>query len=192
VVVIDIILSAANAGAPDDQVQNSKAMSETIQITPRDSALETDARALRSAVTELIRVYAFRDRDRICCHDVSVSQSNALDTLVERGPVTLNDLAAELILDKSTASRIVDGLEKKGYAARRDNPESRRSILIEATRDGAALQRRIARELLREEMRLLDDFDPEVRRAAAALIGRLARAASARVDTSGGACCVIP
>jgi len=167
-------------------------MNAPIQIAPRDTALEADARALRSAVTDLIRVYSFRDRDRICCHDVSVSQSNALDALVERGPLTLNDLAAELILDKSTASRLVDGLERKGYAARREHPESRRSILIEATRDGIALQRRIARELLSEEMRLLDDFDPEVRRAAATLIGRLARAAGARVDTSGGACCVIP
>jgi MarR family transcriptional regulator, 2-MHQ and catechol-resistance regulon repressor len=162
-----------------------------VQIRPTDAELETDARALRSALSDLIRVRGFRDRDRICCYDVSVTQSNALDVLAARGALTLNDLAAELFLDKSTASRIVDGLERKGYAARRDNPESRRSILIEATPEGAALQRRIECDLLDEQMRLLEDFEPEVRRAAARLIGRLARAEAERVDTSGGSCCSV-
>jgi MarR family transcriptional regulator, 2-MHQ and catechol-resistance regulon repressor len=161
------------------------------QIESRDPSLEQDARALRAALSDLIRVYSFRDRDRICCYDVSVTQSNALDTLVERGPLTLNELAAELFLDKSTTSRIVDGLERKGYAARRENPESRRSILVEVTPDGAALHRQIARELLQEEMRLLEEFDPEVRRTAARMVARLARAAAARVDTSGGTCCSV-
>jgi MarR family transcriptional regulator, 2-MHQ and catechol-resistance regulon repressor len=154
-----------------------------VQIRGANPVLETEARHLRGALSELIRVYGFRDRDRICCYDVSVTQSNALDILVARGPLTLNDLAAELYLEKSTASRIVDGLEKKEYAARRENPESKRSILVEATSEGAALQRQIERDLLNEEMRLLEDFEPEVRQAAARMIERLARAAAARVDT---------
>ena len=60
-----------------------------------------------------MRVYQFRDRDRICCFDVSVSQCYALEGLVRRGGLTLNELAAHLYLDKSTASRVVDALERK-------------------------------------------------------------------------------
>lgn len=161
------------------------------QLRAKDPTLESDARELRGALSELIRVYGFRDRDRICCYDVTVTQSNALDALAERGALTLNDLAAELYLDKSTTSRVVSRLEDKGYVARRENPESRRSILIGLTPEGEGLRRQIERDLLTEEMRLLEDFDPEVRRAAARLVARLARAAAARVDTSGGTCCSV-
>lgn len=156
-----------------------------------DPSLEADARELRAALSELVRVYRFRDRERICCYDISVRQCDALNALVDKGPISLNQLAAELFLDKSTTSRVVDGLEKRGYAVRRENPESRRSILIDATPEGAALQERIARDLLAQEMRLLEDFEPEVRRAAARLIARLARTAASQVDTSGGTCCAV-
>jgi MarR family transcriptional regulator, 2-MHQ and catechol-resistance regulon repressor len=162
-----------------------------LQVHRPDPALESAARELRGALSELMRVYSFRDRDRICCYDISVTQSNALDALVARGPLTLNDLAASLYLEKSTTSRIADGLENKGYATRQVNPESKRSILIEVTAEGARLQQRIERDLLEEEMRLLEDFDPEVRQAAARLVARVARAAASRVNTTGGTCCAV-
>lgn len=162
-----------------------------VQIRSRDGELEADARELRVSISELVRVYAFRDRDRICCYDVSVTQSNALDALVAQGPVTLNELAAALYLDKSTTSRVVSGLEAKGYAARGENPASKRSILVRATSEGIDLAGRIERDLLEEEMRLLEDFDPEVRKGAVQLVGSLTRAAAARIDTTGGTCCSV-
>ena len=78
-------------------------------------ALDRDAAALQAAVAELVRVYQFRDRDRICCHDISVTQCYALETLVEHGPMRLSALAERLFLDKSTTSRVVGALVKKGY-----------------------------------------------------------------------------
>lgn len=50
------------------------------------SAIDADAEALHTAVADLVRVYQFRDRDRICCHDISVTQCYALEALVEHGP----------------------------------------------------------------------------------------------------------
>jgi hypothetical protein len=38
-----------------------------------------DAETFHAALSELVRVYQFRDRDRICCHDVSVTQCYALE-----------------------------------------------------------------------------------------------------------------
>ena len=55
----------------------------------------------------------FRDRDRICCHDISVTQCYALETLVQQGPVRLSGLAERLFLDKSTTSRVVSTLVRK-------------------------------------------------------------------------------
>ena len=81
--------------------------------------LHRHAQALQAAVADLVRVYQFRDRDRICCHDVSVTQCHALEMIVEHGPLRLGVLAERLFLDKSTTSRVVSTLVKKGYVEQR-------------------------------------------------------------------------
>jgi DNA-binding MarR family transcriptional regulator len=166
--------------------------SSPLPILTEDPALERDAEELYAALSELIRVYEFRDRDRICCYDVSVSQCYALEELVRRGGMTLNDLAGRLYLDKSTASRVVDALERKGYVERSPHPQDRRAVLLEATEAGRILERTIRESILAEERQLLADFDPEIRQAMTRLIARLARAAAGRVEASGGSCCRLP
>lgn len=151
--------------------------------------LERDAEALHSALNELVRVYQFRDRDRICCHDVSVTQCYAIEALVRRGPSGLNDLAADLYLEKSTASRVVATLERKGYVTRSPHPEDGRAIVLGVTAAGRRLHDRIRKDLVNEAKGLLQDFEPEVREGAARLILRLARAAAARSGVSGPSCC---
>lgn len=39
----------------------------------RETALDRDAADQQAAVADLVRVYQFRDRDRICCHGISVT-----------------------------------------------------------------------------------------------------------------------
>ena len=131
-------------------------------------------------------MYQFRDRDCICCHDVSVTQCYALDALVRRELMTLNELAAALSLDKSTASRVVATLERKGYVARATHPRDRRAVLLTATTAGRRLVERIVGELVEEKKRLLAEFPDEVREAAAELIQRLTAA------SRGAAACAPP
>ena len=160
----------------------------TIREDPR---LERDAADLHSALSELLRVYQFRDRDTICCHDLSVTQCHALEVIGESGPLSMNELAGRLYLDKSTTSRVVDSLERKELAVRAANPADRRALLLNLTGAGAQLLGHIRSHILREEKRLLADFEPAVRREMIRLIGRLARAAASRVDTTGGTCSTI-
>ena len=80
-----------------------------------EQSLERDAEALHEALSGLVRLYQFRDRDQICCFDVSVPQCYGLEALVQEGPLTLGELASRLYLEKSTASRVVDALERKGW-----------------------------------------------------------------------------
>ena len=155
------------------------------------TGLEEDAKALHDALSELVRVYQFRDRDRICCYDISVTQCYALEAVILHAPLTLNELAAHLFLDKSTVSRVVDALERKGYLARSEHAEDRRALRLEATEAGRTLHARIEEDILAGERALLAGFDPEVRQSMARLIGDLARAAAARVDSSGGICCSV-
>lgn len=156
-----------------------------------DPRLERDAVDLHAALSELIRVYQFRDRDKICRHDLSVTQCHALEVIGESGSLSMNDLAGRLFLDKSTTSRVVDSLERKRFARREANPSDRRALLLSVTDEGRQLLDTIRSGILAEEKRLLSEFEPAVRREMTRLIGRLARAAAARVDTTGGTCCSI-
>ena len=162
-----------------------------LPVLGEDPHLEADTVALHRSLSELVRVYQFRDRDRICCYDISVTQCYALEAIVLEGPLTLNELAARLYLDKSTASRVVDALQQKGYAERAENPEDRRALHLFVTPAGRDLHARIESDILAQERALLADFAPEVRESMARLIGQLARAAASRVDTTGGSCCTV-
>ena len=147
---------------------------------PARGGLTRDARALQAAVADLVRVYQFRDRDRICCHDISVTQCHALEMLVDHGPLRLGELTERLFLDKSTTSRVVGALVKKGYVEQRPDTADRRATMLTATRTGRALCARIIEGLVDQQKDLLADLDPAVRAGVVDVIRRLARAADAR------------
>jgi DNA-binding MarR family transcriptional regulator len=163
----------------------------TVSVAGADRRLAADAGRVSDALGELIRVVQFRDRDRACCHDVSVSQCYALKGVVDGGALTINELAGHLYLDKSTASRIANSLVDKGYLARARDAEDGRLVRLVPTPSGAALCRRIEADLSTEYAELLTDFDPDVRAALPRLLSRLARSLAGRVDVSGGSCCVV-
>lgn len=158
---------------------------------PADASLDREGETLRDALTQLVRVLQFRNRDCLCDREISATQCHALEAVLERGPLTLNALSAALYIEKSTASRVVAGLVKKGYVAKTSHPRDGRAVLLHATETGRRFCAEIQQDLLADCKRLLSDFDPEIRAAMTALISRMARAAAARVDTSGGACCTV-
>ena len=160
-------------------------------VPPADQQLDPDTRALHAGLTELTRFYQFRDRECICCHDISVAQGHALWTLVQEGPLTLNELSVTLYVDKSTASRIVDALERKGYVRRNRHAHDGRALQLAPTGRGRRLFATIERDLLQQERRLLAQFEPEVRRAAVELVRGLSRAASCCVTRDGATCCLV-
>ncbi len=154
-----------------------------------NTSLDRDARALYEALNDLVRLYQFRDRNMICCNDVSITQCYALQALSRGGAMTLGSLARELFLDKSTASRVAETLERKGYVERSTHPDDARAIQITITARGRNLHRKIEQSLIEEEKRLLSGLAPDVRRAATGLIRGLARAAAERMGVSASTCC---
>jgi DNA-binding MarR family transcriptional regulator len=151
---------------------------------PKQQTIQRQAEELHDALAEFARLYQFRDRDRICCHDVSVTQCYALEILTKREECTLNELAGELCLEKSTASRVVATLERKGYVLRAEHPQDGRAILLRATGSGRRLYARIRASLIEEKQRLLQDFSPEVAEASAKVIRRLTNAVRERERTA--------
>lgn len=151
--------------------------------------LDRDTRDLYAALSDLVRLYQFRDRDTICCHDISVTQCYALQSLSRGGAMTLTALATDLMLDKSTASRVVETLERKGYVRRAAHPDDARAMSIEMTPKGRGLCQRIERELLDEERAIMAKVAPDVRRAAIGVVRDLAGLAAARVGRVAACCC---
>ena len=150
------------------------------RLVPSKKTLLDDAEALNTALSNLLRVYQFRDRDKICCYDISVTQCYALEALVENGPMRSQALAERLLLDKSTTTRVVDALVRKGYVERAMAADDARALSLRVTRSGTTLYEKIDRELIAQQAELLRDFDPKARAAATELIQRLAKAAEAR------------
>ena len=168
----------------------------TRKLSAKSADLERDAAALQAAVSELVRVYQFRDRDRICCHDISVTQCYALETLVEHGPMRSSALAERLFLDKSTTSRVVATLVKKSYVEQRADEADGRATALQVTASGRRLYRRITDDLVEQQKQLLQDLDPDVRDGVVKVIRGLTRAADSRFRSgvsvgSGGGCCAV-
>ena len=151
--------------------------------------LERDAAALQRVLTDLIRVYQFRDRDAICCYDISTGQCHGLERLAHSGPMTLNEFAASLYLEKSSASRLADGLERKGYIKRKPRLDDARYVQLELTKRGKTLHNRIERDLIEERAQVLADLTAKERKLVIQSIARLSGAACAGVSTEAG-CCV--
>lgn len=151
-----------------------------IREAAAESQLEADARELHESLDHLRRVYHFRDRQRICCYDLSVTQYYAIDVLVDLGEITLKKLSQELHLDKSTTSRLVDSLEVKGYVRRTIDPRDKRALRIMVTRKGINIYGKIELGSVAEVRKMLESIDPDVRHAAVRLFARLEKAASQR------------
>jgi DNA-binding MarR family transcriptional regulator len=71
--------------------------------------------------------------------DVTLAQFRTLVILVSRGPQRIVDLAQELAVTSSTATRMCDRLVRKELVARRGRPEDRRAAWITLTEPGRDL-----------------------------------------------------
>lgn len=154
-------------------------------------ALERDVRAFTDALGEMVRVVQFRDRDRACCHDLSVTQCYALEGVVDAGGLTVNELAAHLFLDKSTVSRVARGLVERELVVREADAADGRVVRLVATVRGMDVHRAIAAELMEEYRDMLVDLDPDARASVVRVVERIGSAFSRRVDVQGGSCCVV-
>lgn len=152
---------------------------QPLRSAPSQS-LDGDVEQFAAAVGDLLRTVQLRDRESICCHDVSVTECYALEFLTRREEASLQQVAEALRLDKSTTSRAVAALERKGYVARASDPNDRRLLRLQPTRRGVELSGRIRTDLDRRYVPLLADLEAPVRRQLIDLVRALAAQADCR------------
>jgi DNA-binding MarR family transcriptional regulator len=94
---------------------------------------------LHTALSELVKLYQFRNRDEKLYYGVTVAQAYCLRSLWLSGPLSMRDLARAVTVSLSTLTGVVDQLEELGYVRRGVAPADRRSFLVELTPAGRAL-----------------------------------------------------
>lgn len=151
--------------------------------------LERESAEFHRALRDLIRLHLLRDRDRVGCYGVTVSGAHALEVLARLGPLTLNGLAAELFVDKSTACRIVGALEDRGHVRRLPDASDGRAIRIEPTPAGRALQAQLQEDAVWEMQAMLAGFAPEVRREMLRFVRQLTRTSAVHAGAGAASCC---
>jgi len=111
----------------------------------RDEVIEALLLASRAMVALAARTLAELDPE------VTLPQSRALVVLASRGPQRVTDIAADLAVAPSTATRMCDRLVRKGLVRRYRSPNNRREVRLNLTAEGKTLVRELTRRR-REEL----------------------------------------
>jgi MarR family transcriptional regulator, organic hydroperoxide resistance regulator len=76
------------------------------------------------------------ERSGKCCHGVTLSQCHALELLLKKGDLTMNELSRQMGLAKSTMTRIVNNMVRGGWIERVKDQGDRRLVNVRLTRKG--------------------------------------------------------
>lgn len=136
------------------------------------------------AVLAIARQLGVLQRDEVCCGDVTMQQCTALQLLLHEAS-GVSELADTLGTSVSATTRLVDGLERRGWLERCADPADGRRVLLRLTEAGTVEARRLRR--LTEEMcdGLLREIPGEERAGVVDALGHLERA----LRQWGGGCC---
>jgi DNA-binding MarR family transcriptional regulator len=139
-----------------------------------------DAAELQGRVAAFVRAFGLHRPDETPCGaPVPVSEAHALAVLGERGSLSQTELGHELHLTKSTVSRLVDQLERRGWAGRRNGEDDARRRLVELTSEGTKVAKQIGRQRAHRMAQLLESIPPSDRAAVLSALDTLVEAARA-------------
>lgn len=143
---------------------------------------DDEAKALQQRIVAFIRAFGLHRPDETPCGSpVPVSEAHALTVLVETGPLSQSDLARHLRLTKSTVSRLVDQLVRRGWVQRRPGDTDGRQRLVELTIQGRTTADAIATrraERMRDLLKHIPDADRSAVLAALDLLVEASRESS--------------
>jgi DNA-binding MarR family transcriptional regulator len=114
--------------------------------------------------------------------DVTLQQFRTLVVLVSRGPQRIVDLAQELAVTSSTATRMCNRLVRKGLVARVERAEDRRAAWVTLTEPGRALVGEVMRRRRVQVAALVAELSLTRPLAFAASLNALAAAAGELSD----------
>jgi DNA-binding MarR family transcriptional regulator len=128
------------------------------------------------------RLYQFRDPNNACLFDLRVNECYALELIVERGPLSVVEIAQFLGIHKSNASRIARSLEAKEFVKETQDRKDGRRILWSATAKGRAKHNAVRSYLVDRFEKTLKGFKVDELAGVVAAISRLTIDAEERMS----------
>lgn len=107
---------------------------------------------------------------------VSLSEGWALMELADGEPLTQRDLSERLDLEKSTVSRLVVAMERRGFVTRRRHPHNRRFTEVAITDHGRTVVNQLASDMLERHAHIFAEMTAAERKALATGLSALVRA----------------
>jgi len=139
---------------------------------------------MSSVVDDVIafcRMFSSFEREQICCGTVSPAQCVLLQTLTE-GQWDVSGLAAHSRVTKGAMTRLVDGLERRGWVCRAKGDNDGRRVLVALTPEGADEAKRLTR-LTKQSIDTILERIPEQEREQAVRSIHLLRKAAEQTRT---------
>ena len=134
---------------------------------------------MSSVVEDVIafcRMFSSFEREEICCGTVSAAQCVLLQTLMD-GEWDVSGLAAQARVTKGAMTRLVDGLEGRGWVARERAEDDGRRVLVSLTAKGKKEAKRLYRLTEKSIATILERIPPAERDQAVRSIHLLREAA---------------
>lgn len=148
---------------------------------------QKDENRFSELIGQLIRRLSLLNRDQMICYGVTLSQCYVLETLLQKGKRTMNELSQEQGVNVSTMTRIVDVLVRDDIVRRENSPKDRRIVCIELTEKGEDLATKLAvctREFM---LKILENIPEEKREQVIESMSLLDKA----VETFNFSCCTV-
>ncbi len=151
-------------------------LSIKLDVVPAKEDLRTSsglAHAVRPVVMRLARSLRHIRDDSL---DLQSNQLSAMAVLLNDGDMVMGQLAATEKVQPPSMTRIVNGLEQRGYVARRPDPRDGRQCLVTLTPAGREVilaNRRRRDEWLTVRIAELDPAEREVLRQAVPILAKV-------------------
>ncbi len=117
---------------------------------------------------------------------LSLSEIYALGIIEEQAPISQQDLGAELALEKSSVSRLVQQLEARGWVQRERDARDSRLRLLSLTEQGAEVSREIYHHMAQRHAELFASLTDKEQAALLEGLTALRRALRSDAWTQGG------
>jgi DNA-binding MarR family transcriptional regulator len=105
----------------------------------------SDAERIHALLMDLIRAGGLLQLDHtVPGHQVSMSQAFALHELDTEAPLSQQELAERLRLEKSSVSRMAAEMERRGLLVRERDPDNHRQYRLRLTDKGRTMHARMA------------------------------------------------
>jgi DNA-binding MarR family transcriptional regulator len=136
-----------------------------------------DSRQLQELFSEFLQALGLHRPDRVPTgFNLSLSEMFALLALSAEAPVSQQALAEQLHLEKSTVSRLVHHLERRGWVKRVRDLHDTRMFRLQLSEAGHEQVSRLAKSLAERHERLLAALNPDEQEALAYGLAALVRA----------------